>query len=98
VNPFRKLWLAAKVKAALGGDMDAFKAVFGWLLKSKWASGHRRQISVGLTVLTTLLTFGAGPLAGLIPALANPGVNEVLLGLASYFGVVGIAFKEEPTQ
>ena len=96
MNPFRKFWLAAKVKAAIGGDMDAFKAVFGWLLKSKWATGHRRQISVGLTVLTTILTFGAGPLAGFIPALASPVVHDTLLGLASYFGVVGIAFKEQP--
>jgi hypothetical protein len=85
-----------KLKAALGGDMDAFKAVFGWLLKSKWATGHRRQIGVGLTVLTTVLTFAGGPLAGFIPALASAGVHETLLALASYFGVVGIAFQGEP--
>ena len=75
--------------------MDAFKAVFGWLLKSKWATGHRRQIGVGLTVLTTLLTFGAGPLASIIPALGSAGVHETLLALASYFGVVGVAFQGE---
>ena len=76
--------------------MDAFKAVFGWLLKSKWATGHRRQISVGLTVLTTLLTFGAGPLAGFIPALASAGLHDTLLALASYFGIMGVAFQNDP--
>lgn len=75
--------------------MEAIKAVFGWFLKSQWATGHRREISVGLTVLTTVLTFASGPLAGFVPALASPALHDTVLALASYFGMIGIMFKGE---
>lgn len=96
LNIFRKVWLAAKVKAALGGNVDAIKAILGWLFKSKWAQGHRRQISVVITSALALITFLSGPIAGIIPALATPGVQHALLAAASYFGIIGELFKNDP--
>lgn len=96
VNVFRKVWLAAKVKAALGGDMDSLQKVLGWLFKSKWAQGHRRQIGAALTVGTAVVTLAAGPIAGVIPALAAPAVQHALLLAASYFNVVGTVFANDP--
>jgi hypothetical protein len=96
MNIFRRFWLAAKVKAALGGDVDAAKAILGWLLKSKWAQGHRREIGVGITVLNAALTLAAGPVGALVPALATPALHGALLALSAYFGIVGVAFKNDP--
>ena len=33
MNLFRKAWLGVRVKQILGGDMDALKAVLGWVFK-----------------------------------------------------------------
>lgn len=96
MNFFRKFWLAAKVKAALGGNVDAIKSIVGWLLKSKWLRGHRRQVSVGLTVATALLALFTGPVAAVIPALGDVAIQKVLISVAAYIGLIGEMFKNDP--
>ena len=76
--------------------MDSFKAIMGWLLKSKWAQGHRRQIGAGLTVATLVLSVAGGPIGAAIPALAAPAIQTAILGAAAYFGVVGTIFAGDP--
>jgi hypothetical protein len=56
MNVFRRLWLAGKVRAALGGNMDAVKNIAAWVFK----------LSI---VPSGWLTLGAGWL-GIIMALA----------------------------
>ena len=96
MNLFRKFWLAAKVKAILGGDMESVSKLLGWLFKTKFVAGHRRQISVCLTAATAVLAFTSGPIGAIIPALANPAIQKVMLTAAAYVGLVGEAFKNDP--
>lgn len=78
--------------------MDAIKSILGWLFKSKWAQGHRRQISIALMTGTAIITFLSGPLSATIPALASPTVQHFLLSAAAYFGIVGEIFKKDATK
>lgn len=75
--------------------MDGFTKIAGWLLKSKWAQGHRRQIGAALTVATAIVTLASGPIGGFIPALAAPAVQHALLLAGAYFNTVGTVFAND---
>jgi hypothetical protein len=76
--------------------MNSLLDITSWLLKSRWAQGHRRQIGAALAVATAVVTIGAGPVGALVPALATPVAQGILAVGAAYFGGVGTIFANDP--
>jgi len=69
--------------------------VLSYLFKTKFISGHRRQLGIGLNVVATILAFTGGPLGGVLPFLASPALQHGLMVAGSYVGIVGQLFKDE---
>jgi hypothetical protein len=92
LNLFRKVWLAAKVKAALGGNMDAFKSVAAWVFKLNLIPAG--YLTVGAGWIGILLA-AACVLHISIPGYTCPqdpasGLMEAISGL----GLVGLGRRK----
>ena len=85
MNPFRKVWLAAKVKAALGGDMSAIEKIAGWLFKIDIVpSGYLTLIGGWGSILFYLLCL----LHVQIPGLGCP--DNPVEALMGGLGLIGL--------
>lgn len=85
MNLFRKFWLAANLKAALGGNMDALKSVLSWVFKLNFIpSGYATLIGGWGMVIFYLLCL-LHIQVGNLPCPDNP--VEALMGGLGFIGL-----------
>lgn len=86
MNLFRKAWLASKVKAILKeGNVDALKAVLGWIVKLKVVPSGWLTVGAGATAIAMglLCYFGVE-----IPGVTCPA--DPALAITAGAGLIGL--------